>query len=381
MTLFVRRSIIILLIISILFLPGCWDREELNTLAIITAIGIDILPNNDVEISVQEIIPQSNIENGGNGTGGKKTLVQSGVGKTIFDAKQDLQEKLGRSLFWGHAEVIIFGKRLAEKGIQEEIDFLSRFPEIRMRAKLYVIDDPKKVLEASPITENYSVRPLDASTRLGTQAMIDLNRTIQMLVGKSGAFFLPWLKISETSQIPYIEGGAVFKQDRLIEQISGREFRALLWINDKLEAAVLSVPLQNKEVGVKIYGSKTKLKPQIKNGKWRMLVEIKGEDDIYLNETGIGKDPEFTKVAGKAVEKEIQKQLIQTVSKLQKKNVDAFGFADAFHQTYPHEWHRVDWKDIFPRLEVVIKPQIKLRRTGMTDEPVGIPTERKKKVK
>lgn len=380
---FFRKLTIFLIILSVLFLPGCWDRKELNNLAIVTAIGIDLLPNNEVELSVQQIVPQPNLGNASGSGGSKKTVVQSGQGKTIIEAKEDLQRKVGRILFWGHAEAVIFSRRLAEKGVQEQIDFLVRYPEFRMRARLFVNEKPKEILRAMPETEPYSVRTLKPLSQLGTQVIVDFNKMIQMLTSESRASFLPWLEVSKPSQIPYINGAAIFKQDRMVDRIDEKETRTILWLHNELETAILAVTVQGKEVGVKLFESKTKLVPLIKKGKWRMLVKIDALDDVYLNKTGISKDPRFTSVVGRTVEKEIESQIKRTIHKLQQKKVDVFGIANSFHRAYPHEWHQVkdNWEDLFPRVEIDVQARVKIRRTGLIDEPVGIPGERKGKVK
>ena len=46
-----------ILVISLCFLTGCWDRTELNDLAIELGWGLDQAKNNKIEISAQFIIP------------------------------------------------------------------------------------------------------------------------------------------------------------------------------------------------------------------------------------------------------------------------------------------------------------------------------------
>ncbi|WP_449267218.1 Ger(x)C family spore germination protein, partial [Gordoniibacillus kamchatkensis] len=55
------KSLIRLAIFSALLslLPGCWDRTELNDLALVTALVFDKAENNQIQLTAQIIIPQN----------------------------------------------------------------------------------------------------------------------------------------------------------------------------------------------------------------------------------------------------------------------------------------------------------------------------------
>ncbi|MEH6996427.1 Ger(x)C family spore germination protein, partial [Neobacillus drentensis] len=69
---------------SILFVTGCWDRTEVNDLAIVTAAAIDKKENNQIELSLQLFIPKSlsmgGGQGGGGGGGGQMTVAASHKG-------------------------------------------------------------------------------------------------------------------------------------------------------------------------------------------------------------------------------------------------------------------------------------------------------------
>ena len=63
---FMKRILLLLSIcVSILFLSGCWDRVEVNDLAIVTATAIDKSDDNQIELSIQIFIPKSLSSGGG----------------------------------------------------------------------------------------------------------------------------------------------------------------------------------------------------------------------------------------------------------------------------------------------------------------------------
>ena len=150
-----KKILCMLSLCGVILLSGCWDRVEINDLAIVTAAAIDATDDNQIELSLQVFIPKSLSSGGGQGGGGgggggATTLVRSHKGINMSDAMSKLQSEIPRKIFWGQCKVFIFGEKLAKKGIQKEIDFILRHPQARERAYLFVSEGKaKSVLESA----------------------------------------------------------------------------------------------------------------------------------------------------------------------------------------------------------------------------------------
>src|SRR5690606_35829550 len=62
-----KRALCLLWVASLLILSGCWDRKELNEIALIRAIGIDRTEDGQVEVTLLQAIPQRAEDAGGGG--------------------------------------------------------------------------------------------------------------------------------------------------------------------------------------------------------------------------------------------------------------------------------------------------------------------------
>src|SRR5690606_23548777 len=60
-----KRALCLLWVASLLILSGCWDRKELNEIALIRAIGIDRTEDGQVEVTLLQAIPQRAEDAGG----------------------------------------------------------------------------------------------------------------------------------------------------------------------------------------------------------------------------------------------------------------------------------------------------------------------------
>ena len=131
---------------SVPLLSGCWDRVEVNDLAIVTAAVIDKKDDNQIELSNQIFIPKtlsSGDGEAGRSRGGKMPSA-SQTGKNITEALLKLQGKMYGKIFGEQYSVFIFSEKIAKQGIQEHMDFLLWHLESRGRAYLYVSEGEGK---------------------------------------------------------------------------------------------------------------------------------------------------------------------------------------------------------------------------------------------
>ncbi|MCQ6561749.1 Ger(x)C family spore germination protein [Paenibacillus mendelii] len=384
--------LIVSLCITLILLTGCWDRKEVNDLALVMATGIDKKDDKTIELSIQVFIPRA--AGGGGGGGGEggmsgsgggteQTLVRSEVGTTIADAMSKLQEKIPRKIFWGHGEVFIIGEKLAREGISEHIDFLLRDPEPRVRADMLVSKgEAKEVLELLPPLERSSAEVLRemAKTRIGIQTTV--NDLAQMLAGDSGAAALPWVEIlppnpdkkKQQQTIPYITGTAVFKKDKMVGRINDKVTRGLLWLRNEIKLATVTITPREAEgyVSTRMLSSHTVLIPKINDEKWSITVKIETKNDMLQNTTNLSMmNPKLLKAIENGLEKDIVNYVqMALTSGQQKYKADIFGFADAFHRKYPKSWNKTKerWDEIFPEIEVNVEVKAKILRSGMSSE-------------
>jgi len=393
MNLYLMKRILLLFFtcLSILVLSGCWDRVEVNDLAIVTGAGIDKSDNNQIELSLQIFIPKT-LGSGGGQTGGsgggKMTVTASHTGKNIADALSRLQGILPREVFWGQCKVFIIEEALAKQGIQDQMDFLLRHPEPRGRAYIYISEGKSKaILENVPNLERYSAEVLREITnyRIGMQTTIqDVD---DMLTGVTQAVAIPHVKVSalpsEGKPIKYvhIEGTAVFDKDQMVGTISEAETRGVLWLRNEIKGYTVNVEIEEEEglVSLNPVAARVRLTPQIKGEKLKMIVDVDTEGTIVQNETNINfHDPKLLKKVEHAYENSIKTRIEDALEELQHElHVDIVGFSKEFYRKYPKEWKKIEnhWSERFSEMDVTINVKAHIRRDGYINEPGALSKE------
>ncbi|MFJ7976847.1 Ger(x)C family spore germination protein [Peribacillus sp. NPDC096379] len=387
------KNIFLLVLVSgvTLLVSGCWDRVEVNDLAIVTAAAIDKKDDNQIELSLQIFIPKAlssgGGQGGGTGGGGAVTLVTSHKGSNISDALSKLQSEFPRRVFWGHCKVFIFGERLAKAGIQEQMDFLLRHPQPRERAYVYVSEGKAKpILELFAPLERYSAERLREISDLHLGMQVTLQDLDEKLIGIAQAAALPRVDIlppekgQEKSQgKPYIVGTAVFKKDKMIGKLTENETRGVLWIRNEIVASTVTFKLgaEKGKISINPIEATIKLVPVIQNKKWIMVVKIDTEGSIIQNGTNLNlSSTKLIRAVEKAFAKEIEKRIKLAFQQTQQVlKADIVGFGEEFFRKYPKQWKENEgrWDKIFPEIELEIEIKAHVRRQGYINKPGGMP--------
>lgn len=379
-----RKTVLALFFLSIhtLLLSGCWDRTEVNDLAIITVAGLDLTDDHKLELSVNIYAtkPSGGKQMGGmsdsSGGGASDLVVRSATGLNMADAVSQLQQLLPRKIFWGHDEVFIFGERLARQGIVEVMDYLTRHPTPRERANVFVSKGlAKEVLKLQPPIEQSVSDSLREMAKSHTGLNITLKELAQMMAGKAKAAVIPWIEIKPKQDgqeaFQFIKGTAILKNGKMIGRMNEQATRGVMWLRNEVKNATVTLAPEEAKGYVSFFllRSHTRLIPNIEGDNWSITAKIETLDDIVENSTDLNLfEPKHTKKLEMALGSDIKKRVHVALTQAQKMNADIFGFADAFYRKYPKEWNRAKdrWDEIFPKVEIQVETKAKVTRPGLT---------------
>lgn len=393
--LFILITIICFLLMNI---SGCYDRREIDNLALVVGVGIDPAQAKDkIKVTVQLIKPQQIAEGGG---GGKSFWTVTTTGVTIEDAISSFVERAGRELYWAHNMVIIVGEELARRDIDEYLDYFNRDPELRRRSWLVVAKDieAKEILEAESELEEIPARDIDLSIKNSMAnseaSSVDLQLFDRRLAIPQVSPIASRIELVEENKLKKeekmaqktgkpdpkkkyrITGSAVFKQDKLVGWFGEEKARGLLWVTGEVAGGVINIPapgVKKDTVSFDTIKSINDITTQLVNGK--PVINIKVKTEGSLAETMVGIDVvkfKYIDILERKLANEVRREIRQAIEQAQKWQTDIFGFARTFEIAYPQKWKEIKdrWEEkIFPRLQVNIEVEAKIRRFGLMKEP------------
>ncbi|AZU60053.1 Ger(x)C family spore germination protein [Neobacillus mesonae] len=375
---------------SLLFLSGCWDRKELNDRAIWLATGWDVAEKGEIEISGQIVIPANVQTQSGGGSGsasGQGFFTISAKGKNVSDAMQNMQTKLPREAFFGQRRVVFLGEEFAKRGLKGYFDANQRASDVSLRADLFVVKGGKakdllrlpNPLEKSPAVsalkehkqsggrgDTAYLKFLTAATRDGIRPSVPSMEISSSIEGEKGG-----KENSPNPKVVRLSGVTVFDRNlKMIGFLNTEENRDLLWVMGLLKKMTISTTHSKGGASINLTKIDCKIKPIFnQNNQVSFKVILKGEG--ALQESNSGMDMEYTenlKILNKKFEKIAEKQVQRTIEKVQKEyGQDIFGFGEAVHRKHPIRWKSLkdDWDQTFPKTNISVTAQIKIKRIGM----------------
>lgn len=384
-----KKYVVFIILILTLFLSGCWDRRELNQLAITLALGIDKV-DDEYLVTAQVVVP-SEMSMKGSSAGGTKVTLYSESGETVYEAIRKMTKNSPRKIYPGHFRLLILGEELAKEGLGETLDVLSRDWEIRPDFYVVIAKDTTATeilnittaLDDIPANKMYNSLSMSEKVWAGTRS-VSLDELISDFIsdGKEAVLTGVQLKgdpqigstkqnlesISPLTTIQY-DTLAIFKRDQLLGWLTEKETIAFNYITDSVKSTVSPIfcPDGGKAT-IEVIQVNSNTKGDFKDGKPEVNVKINvkgniGSVDCNINLKKLSTIEELEKIYEQKITENIYK-MFDTAQK--KYRVDIFGFGEILHQSNPKEWNKIkyNWEDEFSTLTMNVQVKLEINSTG-----------------
>lgn len=378
-------SLSLIILICLSTLTGCYSAEGLEELAYVVAIGIDKGESNKIKLSLQIAI----LSNSSGGSGGSSSQSQESTVTTVDCSSIDsgialVNSYISKKVNLSHCKAIVLSEELAYEGISEYIYTLANNMEIRPDSNVIIsrCNASDYLNNSQPTLESVSARyyefTLNSSEYTGfTEDMKLINFYSDMLSSTSQAHAILGAINSDStheshSDLPLYDidssykagespiksetgienmGIAVFKNDKLVGELTGMESLSHLLVVNQFESATISVPdpyNSDSEINLYITPSKSsKSSVKLVNGtpyiecNVTLIGNIKSlnKDLDYSNENTLKTIEQY---ANSYLEQEISSYLYRT-SKEYKSDIGNFGRHVISNYLTWDDWIKSDW--------------------------------------
>lgn len=383
----------IFILIIIFFMTGCWNYQELNSLAVTTAIAIDLTDEDEYEVSL--MVANSRKAQANTQENESQTVIYSGKGKTITEAFKDIDLLNPRQSYIGHVSVIVISEDIAYKGMENIIDFFARNSESTKRFQMALAKDAKAkdIIKILTPLETFSAQNISDNIQASdesqaTSTSILYSDYIYLLMEKGINPILPSVvligdkkdgskdkSLQQTIPDAFIKLGniAVFNDYKLLGYVTRNESKGINLLRDSIEEMTLYLESENKNIVIKLLESKTKTKLELKNNKPVINIYISCvgtiiEDNLKHNLTNEKTIQKIQKMANK----ELKELAVKGLNSAKNYKSDIFGYGNLVYKNYPNYYKKIDnWdKDVFPNLEVNIHTNVSLKSKGSAKQAI-----------
>lgn len=373
------RLLLIMLIVTSFSLSGCWDRRELNSLALVMGVGIDVAEKDkeNVTLTTQIIKTEAMPTPAGEGGGGdeKQYWNVKRDGANIFSIIRGFTHEVSRKLYFSHNQIIVFGDELLKEDGEKYIDFFIRDHETRLSVLVFAAEGKASdVLDVEPEITKIPAFDISSLAKMQTSTSqtvsIKLIDYVNTLASETKQAVLPILKITESDigDIVEISGTAIFKDNKKVGELSEIETRGLKWVVNKIDGGVLSVETNGGEIIIEIKSSETKMKPKIgHDGKIKIELKIALEGTIGCAQENVDLESlEEIKKLEHDTEEFIKDEIQKTFSVTKEYGSDIYGFGELIEKKKRKEWpkYKDDWEKHFKEIEIDTNVEVKILGPG-----------------
>lgn len=371
-----------LILINTIILSACWNYREIDKFEILAGMAVDKDTN-------KFILTMELIEPTGKNGGLESKIIQT-KGDTIFNALREAIELNGKKIYWGHSKIMIISEEVAKHDIISVIDVVLRDAEIRGENEMFISKDNTaseilyKIHKVGKDMISYDINAaLENQKSISYYPCTNFWKFTEQLLTKDSSPIVPCINLESQEEGPIFKvvGSGAFKKGKLVGYLDHLETRSVLLTKDELKGGFIVVESEvdgkKHKSNLEIFGSKTKVKPEYKDNKLTMnidieietgIIELDGEKD-FIEEKG-------REILQKDAENNIKKNMKKTIDKAQIDfESDIFGFAGIIMKEMPKEWKKKiqpNWEEEFKRLDTNIQVKVNIRDSALLSKPIKV---------
>lgn len=386
---------LIILIVLLFGVCGCWNYKELDDYSIITGIAID---KDEDKYEVSVLISNASKSSGESPDSSEsKSVVYSGKGNSIFKALKDIALISPKELYLDHFSVLIISEEIASEGIYNIVDFFLRYPNARKDFSIALAKDCKakdtlKII--TPLTDfpSQSIADnLEFSTKLqGAISNLNYNELMYDLIAPGIEVSMNSIKIigdekegssqkntesSEPKTYLKLANIAVFKDDKFVKLTDEEESYGINIINNKISEMYIEIELEDGYVVVSPVNFSSEVKIKLKDDKPKVSINVGGNAKVMEVNGHIDlEDDSVIKKIQEKSNKEIKNYIKKALKVATENETDIFGFGLKLYKDNPDYFDKVKdtWNEDLKNLDIDIKSDLTIKSISSTQNSAEV---------
>ncbi|MDQ7092949.1 Ger(x)C family spore germination protein [Desulfosporosinus sp. PR] len=375
-----RCVVLLLSVFLIIPLSGCWNNQETQTLAIVTALGIDSVSRENKQIYqiTASVIQPGKVVN--NNSGNSQNITLTSEGTTITEAVHNLSFSFPRKVYLTHTEVIVLGREVGAQKLDEVMDYLIRSTQVRMSCLIVVAKS-----NASAIIKCPNIFEQDVSTEISNLLYEGQEVAPQIAITDLRDFSLAMLTPGEDAWAPMVSvtkgrasgeeailqssGLVIYHNDRLVDTLSSSDTMPLMLMMNKFKGGQYSLETQGKVIGLELLSVKSKILVSVReHPEITITVDVKADVSESSGDDQIAADYSDIK---NSLAQDLQEQLTDIFHRTQSTQADILGIGRKLEIADRNYWDSIEgeWPRIYASLQPDIKVNFSIRKGGLATSP------------
>lgn len=357
------KKLALISIVCSFLLASCWDERLFKDVTLVPVIGYDGEPGKwtgyfvHAEIPAPDSISFSTVE---------------GSGVSIEAARIDANRKVSEALDPSQVLAVLLTTEAVKTNLLETFDVAFRMPRTRLSSRFAVVEGDiapyvEKPESMGGMLPDYYNEILKTAIYSSIIPDGDIQLAIRLLLDEGIDLQLPYLKMSEKTGAPEVAGVALFSEKTFSgHTLNAKESTIVQVLKKKPGKYVIFTYEQRKEdkiypvtVTLVRYNKKWDIKGDKINATYKMKFAVNEFSYDHLDKEKRRKELEGF------LSKELTKSFNEVIKKLQEAKSDPVGFGRHVRAFQPRLWNKGNWHDTFSELEITVKVEAEITRTGI----------------
>ncbi|WP_088226328.1 Ger(x)C family spore germination protein [Desulfosporosinus sp. FKB] len=386
----VNRIAALILIVCLLFLPGCWGKREVEELAPLIGIGFDLGKKPGTFLITMQLAKPK--QGGGESVAKIEDRTFSVEVASAREATEMVYKISSRIPFMGSLKVIVIGEGAAKAGFNDIIDFAQRFSEFRRTMFLVLTKGKAQTLLNMKLRDGelpaMSIKNhMEQGNNLSTFPTVRLGHYLTILGTQSTAPILPIVESIKSGEdgIEYnnekegkelhIQGAGVLHGDQLVDYLTDQETKGYMWLENNVQNRLINTmdDKGNVSFGGQVLKSKTRYKLVNNNGVIGLQYQIQAS--ISVDEViGIKQqlsEPEWVDLMNQAENsyaKVIKEECELSIIKERDLSLDFLGIGRLIEERNSSYWKTIkdQWEEKIADFPLTVNVQVSVHHSGMS---------------
>lgn len=348
---------IIIILFVLLFTSGCYDNIELNSIDIVSGVGIKYEQN---EYTVTYEIVNTKKSNGDS----SKSFIHTGSGKTVADAFNATDLSIDRNPYFAHVKLFILHSSITGDHLKEVLEYVFRDYSMRDEFKvIYTEDDPKEIFKSS--NEHNPIVSMEILNMLRNNSYTS-NNAIQITFEKFFSKIINDLEDPIVSTISLnkkeikLNKGVVFHNYDIVDYLTLEETSLYNLLLNISHGTLLTHEYNNKTTAINLYGPKIKI--ELKDHTIKITGTVEGYILSNNAKLDLRKSDAYNKL-NQDFSNLLNKKVSNMLKKLQLYESDILSLGNMYYEKM-----RIKEEDIWLNYDIDTDIDVKINKKGFIFE-------------
>ena len=308
---------IIILIITLFLLTGCYNMKEINDLSIITVLGIDF-KDSEYKVSAGAISFSNKKE---------KMVLLNSSGKTLEEAINTLSNKYPKTIYLNQLKILLLTENVLENNPIDTVNYLINSPGTGLNFYVLVTkDDIDSILNTKTDSYNLSADAIlyglkNSNSYNSSAPLITFDMFIDDIISNNKSPILPVIKKEENSFI--IDSSIILNNNNNITNLNEKETIGYNILSNNSNIFHITMPCDNGNMTIDLKDIKSNISL---DGTNNFIIDIKYYSNVGDYSCKLKRNMKTEDYIKKEITNNIKEYVSSTIEVSKESNTDFIGF-------------------------------------------------------